>query len=71
MFLLQRFDQIGESRVILRNTGKVGFKFSTEKPQKNKTTVEQEKQDTMLEVEDEQNEESRPGQPKVIPATVS
>ncbi|XP_051916753.1 hydrocephalus-inducing protein homolog isoform X2 [Hippocampus zosterae] len=67
-FGLQRFDQIGESTLILRNTGKVGFKFATEKPQKKKTTVEQEKQDTTLEIEDEQNEEIRPGQPKVIPA---
>ncbi|XP_061629909.1 hydrocephalus-inducing protein homolog [Phyllopteryx taeniolatus] len=68
-FGLQRFDQIGESTVILRNTGKVGFKFSTENVQKEKITVDQEQQDTMLEIENEQNEEIRPGQPQVIPPT--
>ncbi|XP_077372587.1 hydrocephalus-inducing protein homolog [Festucalex cinctus] len=68
-FGLQRFDQIGESSVILRNTGKVGFKFTTEKPPKEETTMEEEQQDTILEIEDEQNEEIRPGQPWVIPPT--
>ncbi|XP_049580395.1 hydrocephalus-inducing protein homolog [Syngnathus scovelli] len=68
-FGLQRFDQIGESTVILRNTGKVGFKFSIEKVQREKTTVEQKEPDAMLETEDEQNEEIQPGQPLVIPPT--
>lgn len=66
--------------MILRNTGKVRFKFSIHQPQK----VEEEeadddeagrlKRDERLEEDTEQNEEGqevRPGQPIVIPSVVS
>ncbi|XP_061825847.2 hydrocephalus-inducing protein homolog [Nerophis lumbriciformis] len=68
-FGLQRFDQIGESSVILRNTGKVGFKFSIEKPEKENTSVEQSQSDVTPETSYEQKEEIQPGQPMVIPPT--
>ncbi|XP_054633597.1 hydrocephalus-inducing protein homolog [Dunckerocampus dactyliophorus] len=68
-FGLQRFDQIGESTVILRNTGKVGFKFCIEKPEKEGTSVEQLQSDATSDTSNEQNKEVQPGQPMVIPAT--
>ncbi|XP_057693166.1 hydrocephalus-inducing protein homolog isoform X2 [Corythoichthys intestinalis] len=74
-FGLQRFDCIGESTVIVRNTGKVGFKFSIERLQNEMTAVVDDKQDAMLKSENEQkldseqNEKIRPGKPLVIPPT--
>nr|XP_057932234.1 hydrocephalus-inducing protein homolog isoform X2 [Doryrhamphus excisus] len=68
-FGLQRFDQIGESNIILRNTGKVGFKFSIEKPDKEETSVEQLQSDATSDQSNEQNKEVQPGQPMVIPTT--
>ncbi|XP_049928998.1 hydrocephalus-inducing protein homolog isoform X2 [Epinephelus moara] len=70
-FGLQLFDHAGEAEVTLRNTGKVGFKFSIIQPQSEdeeeagEATGGQRKA-----IEGEQNEkeqELRPGQPMVIP----
>ncbi|XP_042266839.1 hydrocephalus-inducing protein homolog isoform X2 [Thunnus maccoyii] len=41
----QLFDHVGEAKVILRNTGKVGFKFRIEQPQKEEEEEEEEEGD--------------------------
>ncbi|KAM7396206.1 hypothetical protein PAMP_019263 [Pampus punctatissimus] len=79
----QLFDHVGEGKVILRNTGKVGFKFSIELLQKEEEEADEEaggqrkvpeedeqQPDARQEKDNEQNEgvqEVRPGQPVVIP----
>ncbi|XP_077566662.1 hydrocephalus-inducing protein homolog isoform X1 [Stigmatopora nigra] len=73
-FGLQRFDSIGESTVIVKNTGKVGFKFTIERPQNEMTTLVDVKENTMLKYENdqksenEQNEKIQPGVPLVSPS---
>ncbi|XP_053175951.1 hydrocephalus-inducing protein homolog [Scomber japonicus] len=73
----QLFDHVGEAKVILRNTGKVRFKFSIQRTQKEEEEEEADeetggqKKDEQLEEDTEQNEEGqevRPGQPMVIPS---
>ena len=85
LFIFQLFDHVGEAEVTLRNTGKVGFKFSIIHPQKEDETDEEaegqrkvlekdEKQPDLGQREDSgQNEEGqkvKPGQPMAIPAWV-
>lgn len=80
LFFFQLFDHVGEAKVILRNTGKVRFKFSIQRTQKEEEEEEADeetggqKKDEQLEEDTEQNEEGqevRPGQPMVIPSMVS
>lgn len=77
LFFFQLFDHVGEAKVILRNTGKVGFKFSIEQPQNEeeeetdeegggqKKVPEEDKQppDARQEKDSEQNEEGQEVRP--------
>ncbi|XP_022605572.1 hydrocephalus-inducing protein homolog [Seriola dumerili] len=82
-FGLQLFDHVGEAEMTLRNTGKVGFKFSIIYPPREednesdeeaegqrKAPEEDEQQpDARQQKDNGQNEEKvRPGQPMVIPS---
>ncbi|XP_040894088.1 hydrocephalus-inducing protein homolog [Toxotes jaculatrix] len=80
-FGLQLFDHVGESVVTLRNTGKMGFKFSVIHPQKeeeeeaegqtNAPEEDRQQSDAEYQKENRQNEEGQkiiPGHPMVIPA---
>ncbi|XP_056273332.1 hydrocephalus-inducing protein homolog [Pseudoliparis swirei] len=66
-FGLQLFDHEGEAEVTLRNTGKMGFKFSILHPKKE----DEEEGGERKGLEEEQNENGQevvPGHPMVIPA---
>ncbi|XP_031731518.1 hydrocephalus-inducing protein homolog isoform X1 [Anarrhichthys ocellatus] len=70
-FGLQLFDHEGEAEVTLRNTGKMGFKFSIIGHQKKDEEAGEEAGGQRKDLEEEQNEEGQdviPGRPMVIPA---
>ncbi|XP_029289106.1 hydrocephalus-inducing protein homolog [Cottoperca gobio] len=71
-FGVQLFDHEGEAEVTLRNTGKMGFKFSIIHPQREDEEAGDEAGGQRKALEEEQNEkaqEVRPGWPMVIPTT--
>ncbi|KAK5867885.1 hypothetical protein PBY51_012341 [Eleginops maclovinus] len=64
-FGLQLFDLEGEAKVTLRNTGKMGFKFSIIYPKREEEEAGQMK--ALVEKQTENGQEVRPGQPMVTP----
>ncbi|XP_027128846.1 hydrocephalus-inducing protein homolog isoform X3 [Larimichthys crocea] len=77
-FGLQLFDHVAEAEVILRNTGRLGFKFSIIDPQREEKADEEEgeqrkvledaEQQPYVQQQDENGLEVTPGRPRVVPA---
>lgn len=84
-FVLQLFDHVGEAEVTITNIGKVGIRFSIIHPEREEEDEAddeaggqrkalEEHPDARQQKDNEQNDEGqevRPGQPIVIPTTVS
>ncbi|XP_059190373.1 hydrocephalus-inducing protein homolog [Centropristis striata] len=66
-FGVQLFDHEGEAWVTLRNTGKVGFKFSIIHPESEDEEAAEEERKALEEEHNDTEEEIRPGRPLVIP----
>ncbi|XP_035498051.2 hydrocephalus-inducing protein homolog isoform X1 [Scophthalmus maximus] len=64
----QLFDHIGKAEVTLRNTGKVGFKFTITYPQREEEEEEKEKEAEGLKEAPEELQRITPGQPTAIPS---
>lgn len=81
LFFFQLFDHVAEAEVILRNTGRLGFKFSIIDPQREEKADEEEgeqrkvledaEQQPYVQQQDENGLEVTPGRPRVVPAAVS
>lgn len=77
-FLFQLFDHVAEAEVILKNTGKVGFKFRILNPERDENT-EHEATENRLHLysshknntHNDDNVDVIPGQPMVFPSKAS
>lgn len=81
LYFFQLFDHVAEAEVILRNTGRLGFKFSIIDPQREEKADEEEgeqrkvledaEQQPYVQQQDENGLEVTPGRPRVVPDAVS
>lgn len=69
-FFFQLFDHEGNAEVTLRNTGKIGFKFNIIHPE-DEEEADEEAGREMKALEEQNEEDVRPGRLMVIPTMVS